>query len=82
MGKKVFFWVKNSVSWARSALLHGIYCILYCVEFANLHLHAKMMNLSQKIVNTLSYMVIFALAERLPTSATRSQNVVRSSSVI
>ena len=26
--KKVHFWVKNSVSWARSALLHGIYCIL------------------------------------------------------
>ena len=25
--KKVPFWVKNSVSWARSALLHGIYCI-------------------------------------------------------
>ena len=23
--KKVPFWVKNSVSWARSALLHGIY---------------------------------------------------------
>ena len=22
-------WVKNSVSWARSALLHGIYCIFY-----------------------------------------------------
>ena len=25
--KKVPFWVKNSVSWARSAQLHGIYCI-------------------------------------------------------
>ena len=25
--KKVPFWVENSVSWARSALLHGIYCI-------------------------------------------------------
>ena len=25
--KKVPFWVKNSVSWARSALLHDIYCI-------------------------------------------------------
>ena len=23
--KKVPFWVKNSISWARSALLHGIY---------------------------------------------------------
>ena len=27
--KKVPFWVKNSVSWARSALLNGIYCIFY-----------------------------------------------------
>ena len=27
LGKKVPFWVKNSVSWARSALLHGIYRI-------------------------------------------------------
>ena len=27
LAKKVPFWVKNSVSWARSALLHGIYCI-------------------------------------------------------
>ena len=27
--KKVPFWVKNSVSWARSALLHGIYCIFH-----------------------------------------------------
>ena len=27
--KKVPFWVKNSVSWVRSALLHGIYCIFY-----------------------------------------------------
>ena len=27
--KKVFFGVKNSVSWARTALLHGTYCILY-----------------------------------------------------
>ena len=34
--KKVPFWVKNSVYWARSALLHGIYCILHWVEFANL----------------------------------------------
>ena len=27
--KKVPFWVKNSVSWAKSALLHGIYCIFH-----------------------------------------------------
>ena len=34
--KKVPFWVKNSVSWARSALLHGIYCIFNKAKFANL----------------------------------------------
>ena len=28
-GKIILFWVKNSVFWARSALLHGIYCISY-----------------------------------------------------
>ena len=27
--KKVPFWVKNSVSWAGSALLHGICCIFH-----------------------------------------------------
>ena len=27
--KSAFFWVKNSVSWAISALLHGIYCIFH-----------------------------------------------------
>ena len=27
--KKAPFWVKNNVSRARSALLHGIYCIFY-----------------------------------------------------
>ena len=39
--KKVPFWVKNSVSWARSALLHGIYCIFYSVKFANLRSRSK-----------------------------------------
>ena len=29
LAKKVPFWVKNSVSWARSALLPGVYCIFY-----------------------------------------------------
>ena len=27
LAKRVPFWVKNSVPWERSALLHGIYCI-------------------------------------------------------
>ena len=34
--KKVPFWVKNSVSWARSALLHGIYFFIFiyiCLEY-------------------------------------------------
>ena len=47
--KKVPFWVKNSISWARSALLHGIYCILYWVKFANLRLRAKTTHLSRKL---------------------------------
>ena len=29
LGKKSAFLRKNSASWARSALLHGIYCIFY-----------------------------------------------------
>ena len=33
--KKVPIWVKNSVSWTRSALLHGIYFIFYWVDIAN-----------------------------------------------
>ena len=47
--KKVPFWVKNSISWARSALLHGIYCISYWVKFANLRLRAKTTHLSRKL---------------------------------
>ena len=35
------FWVKNSVSWAISTLLHGIYCIFHWVNFANLQNHAQ-----------------------------------------
>ena len=29
LGQKVLIWVKNNVSWEKSALLHGTYCILY-----------------------------------------------------
>ena len=47
--KKVPFWVKNSVSWARSALLHGIYCIFHWVNFANLRLRAKTTHLTRKL---------------------------------
>ena len=45
--KKEPFWVKNSVSWARSALIHGIYCIFHWVNFANLRLRAKTTHLTQ-----------------------------------
>ena len=47
--KKVPFLVKNSVSWARSALLHGIYCIFYWIRFANLRLRTKTTHLSRKL---------------------------------
>ena len=42
-------WVKNSVSWARSALLHGIYCIFHWVNFANLRLRTKPTHLMRKL---------------------------------
>ena len=49
LSKKVPLWVKNSVSWARSALLHGIYYTFYWVKFANLRLRTKTTHLSQKL---------------------------------
>ena len=62
MGKKKgSFWVKNSVSWARSALLHGIYILHKNDAFV------------AKIVNTRLtkiFITIFAPDERLPSSAT------------
>ena len=39
--KKVPFWVKNSVSGARSALLYGVYCIFYWVKGLASHCRAK-----------------------------------------
>ena len=77
--KKVPFWVKNSVSWARSALLHGIYCIFHWVNFANLRLRAKMTHLTQKIVNTRLtkiFIAIFAPDERQPSSPTLLKSIV------
>ena len=41
LAKKCPFFVNISVSWVRSTLLHGTYCILYWTEFANLQLRAK-----------------------------------------
>ena len=73
--KKGPSWVKNSVSWARSALLHGIYCIFYWVKFA---ITCKNDSFVAKIVNTRSmkiFMTIFAPNERLPSSATLTRNV-------
>ena len=45
--KQVFLGGQNNVSWARSALLHGIYFILCCIEYANLQLRAKTTHLSR-----------------------------------
>ena len=56
--QKVFYCVKNSVSWTRiiiiiiiiivrSALLHDMYCILYRNKFASLQICAKRTHLSQ-----------------------------------
>ena len=49
LGIKNAFLGKNSASWARSALLHGIYCIFYWVKFENLRLRAKTTHLSRKL---------------------------------
>ena len=71
--KKVPFWVKNSVSWARSALLHGIYCIFHWNNFANVRFRV----FDAKIVNTRLtkiFIAIFAPHERLPSSATLDTN--------
>ena len=47
--------------------VHAKYCILHWIKFTNLQLRAKTMHLSRL---TKSFRAIFALAERLPTSAT------------
>ena len=49
LGIKSAFLGENSASWARSALLHGIYCIFYWVKFENLRLRAKTTHLSRKL---------------------------------
>ena len=46
-GSKSVFWDNNSVSWARSALPHDIYCILYWIKLSNLQLRAKTTHFSQ-----------------------------------
>ena len=71
LAKKGFFLgVKNCVSCARSALLHGIYHIELDLQTCN---HAKNDAFVAKIANprlTKISKPIFALAGRLPTSAT------------
>ena len=49
LGIKSAFLGQNSASWARSALLHGLYCIFYWVKFENLRLRAKTTHLSRKL---------------------------------
>ena len=68
--KKVPFGVKHSVSWAKSALLHGIYCIFHFCKFA---ITRKNDAFDAKIVNTRLTKIliaIFAPNERLPSFAT------------
>ena len=63
--KKEPFWVKNSVSWARSELLHGIYCI-FAITRKNDAFDAKIVNMRL----TKIFIAIFVPDERLPSSAT------------
>ena len=49
-GKKMFFWVKNIVSWARMHYYMG-YIAHYSVKFANLQLCAKNDAFVAKIAN-------------------------------
>ena len=71
-GQKVHLWVKNSVSWTKSALLHVICCKLYWVKLANLQLRAKTMYLSRNSKYALDEKIYgyFDLAETLLTFAT------------
>ena len=72
--KKCSFGSKNSVSWARRALLHGIYCIFHWVKIA---ITRKNDAFEAKIVNmrlTKIFIAIFAPDERLPSSATLQYN--------
>ena len=59
---------KNSASWARSAILHGIYCIFHWVNFANLRLREKKNAFDAKIVN-ISVWWKFSLPFLLPTKS-------------
>ena len=68
--EKVFL-ARNSVSWAKSALLHGIYCIFQ--QFCKFAITCKNDAFDAKIVNTgltEIFIAIFAPGERLPSSAT------------
>ena len=48
LGKKSALVGQKSVSLAKNALLHGTYCILYGIEFANLQLRSKATHLPRK----------------------------------
>ena len=69
LGKKSALIGQKQCFMARSALLHGTYWILCRNQFANLQLRAKIANTRL----TKTFVAIFALAERLPTSATLNQ---------
>ena len=70
LGKKMPFWVKNSISWKE---VH--YYMVYIAYFTELNLqnYVQKRRICRKIVNTCLttiFMAIFAPDERLPSSAT------------
>ena len=67
---KVLLWARNSVSWARSALLHGTYCISCWIKFANLQLCAKITHLSRKYAPDGNFCGHFCPCRKAATSAT------------
>ena len=76
---KVLLWDNNNVSWARSALLHGIYCISNWIKFAKLQLHAKkcICCKNSKYPPDEIFVGPFALAEWLPISGTLCEKTTK-----
>ena len=67
--KKCFFLVKYSLYQAGSEVLHGIYC-LWNLQIGNYAPKRSICRGNSKLAPDKSFVAIFALAERLPTSAT------------
>ena len=69
--KKCFFLVKYSLYQAGSEVLHGIYC-LWNLQICNYAPKRSICRENSKLAPDKSFVAIFALAERLPTSPTLS----------